>query len=141
MNGDAKIYVAGHQGLVGSALVRQLRALDNGNILMRSHQELDLADPSQVREFFARRELVFDASKPDGLHGNCSAALIWPVWYGNLRLCCEKVSLEPTGISWSAKPSPQARGQSRRAPVDRLRVTVSVHGVAGIRLLIRKRMS
>jgi GDP-L-fucose synthase len=64
MNRDAKIYVAGHQGLVGSALVRQLRALGNGNILLRNHQELDLTDQSQARKFFAqeRPEYVFLAA-------------------------------------------------------------------------------
>src|SRR6266853_6507769 len=68
MNRDAKIYVAGHQGLVGSALVRQLRALDNHNIVLRSHQELDLTDQSQVRKFFAqeRPEYVFLATAKVG---------------------------------------------------------------------------
>lgn len=73
MNRDAKIYVAGHQGLIGSALVRQLRALDNDNILLRSHQELDLTDQSQVRKFFAqeRPEYVFlAAAKVGGILAN-----------------------------------------------------------------------
>jgi len=73
MNRDAKIYVAGHQGLVGSALVRQLRALDNGNILLRSRQELDLTDQNRVREFFAqeRPEYVFlAAAKVGGILAN-----------------------------------------------------------------------
>jgi GDP-L-fucose synthase len=73
MNRDAKIYVAGHRGLVGSALVRQLRALDNSNILLRSHQELDLTDQTQVREFFAqeRPEYVFlAAAKVGGILAN-----------------------------------------------------------------------
>src|SRR2546429_9189294 len=73
MNRDAKIYVAGHLGLVGSALVRQLRALDNSNILSRSHQELDLTDQSQVKKFFAleRPEYVFlAAAKVGGILAN-----------------------------------------------------------------------
>src|ERR1700689_4129828 len=73
MNRDAKIYVAGHQGLVGSALVRQLRAVGNGNILLRSHQEVDLTDQSQTREFFAqeRPEYVFlAAAKVGGILAN-----------------------------------------------------------------------
>jgi len=76
MNRDAKIYVAGHQGLVGSALVRQLRALDNGNILLRSRQELDLTDQNRVREFFAqeRPEYVFlAAAKVGGILANSSS--------------------------------------------------------------------
>src|SRR6266853_1852502 len=73
MNRDAKIYVAGHQGLVGSALVRQLRALDNHNIVLRSHGELDLTKQSEVREFFSREhpEYVFlAAAKVGGILAN-----------------------------------------------------------------------
>jgi len=76
MNPDAKIYVAGHRGLVGSALVRRLRALDHGNILVRSHQDLDLTDQTQVREFFAqqRPEYVFlAAAKVGGILANSSS--------------------------------------------------------------------
>src|SRR5713226_9496086 len=73
MNRHAKIYVAGHQGLVGSALVRQLRALGNGDIIVRSHQELDLTDHSQVGRFFLqeRPEYVFmAAAKVGGILAN-----------------------------------------------------------------------
>src|SRR5271154_5435187 len=75
MNRDAKIYVAGHRGLVGSALVRQLRAIGNDNLLLRSRQELDLTDQRQVREFFAqeRPEYVFlAAAKVGGILANSS---------------------------------------------------------------------
>jgi GDP-L-fucose synthase len=73
MNRDSKVYVAGHHGLVGSALVRQLRALDACNLLLRGHQELDLTDQSQVREFFTqeRPEYVFlAAAKVGGILAN-----------------------------------------------------------------------
>jgi len=73
MNREAKIYVAGHQGLVGSALVRGLRALDYCNILLRTHQDLDLSDQTQVREFFAQEhpEYVFlAAAKVGGILAN-----------------------------------------------------------------------
>lgn len=73
MNRDAKIYVAGHHGLVGSALVRLLRALGHGNLLLAGHQELDLADQKVVREFFAkeRPEYVFlAAAKVGGILAN-----------------------------------------------------------------------
>lgn len=61
---NAKIYIAGHQGLVGSALVRQLTALGHANLLVRAHRELDLTDQSEVREFFAKEkpEYVFLAA-------------------------------------------------------------------------------
>jgi len=49
---DTKIYVAGHRGLVGSAIWRNLRARGFNNLVGRTHSELDLLDPVAVREFF-----------------------------------------------------------------------------------------
>ena len=49
-----KIYVAGHMGMVGSAIVRRLRAAGHENLLLRSRQELDLLDQRAVGDFFAR---------------------------------------------------------------------------------------
>lgn len=73
MDRNAKIYVAGHQGLVGSALVRQLKALGHLNVLVRSRAELDLTLQNEVREFFAqeRPEYVFlAAAKVGGILAN-----------------------------------------------------------------------
>src|ERR1044071_2033757 len=59
-----KIYVAGHTGLVGSALVRALRRSGCHNLILRSHQEVDLTDQAAVAHFFARErpEYVFLAA-------------------------------------------------------------------------------
>ncbi len=73
MVNNRKIYVAGHRGLVGSALVRRLNAKGYSNIMIRTHFELDLEDPFQVREFFAAEnpEFVFlAAAKVGGIHAN-----------------------------------------------------------------------
>ena len=61
---DAKIYVAGHNGLVGSALVRQLRAKGYNNLILRSRAELNLLDQAAVKNFFEaiRPEFVFLAA-------------------------------------------------------------------------------
>src|SRR6267378_685330 len=82
MNRDAKIYVAGHQGLVGSALVRQLRAQGYANLLLLTHHELDLTKQSEVEKFFAqeRPEYVFlAAAKVGGILANSTypAAFIY----------------------------------------------------------------
>ena len=82
MNRDAKIYVAGHQGLVGSALVRQLRAQGYANLLLLTHHELDLTKQSEVEKFFARErpEYVFlAAAKVGGILANSTypAAFIY----------------------------------------------------------------
>ncbi len=73
MNRDAKIYVAGHQGLVGSALVSRLGAVGYGNLLVRTHEELDLTNQREVKEFFSRErpEYVFlAAAKVGGILAN-----------------------------------------------------------------------
>lgn len=73
MNLDAKIYVAGHRGLVGSALVRNLEAKGYKNIICRTHKELDLTNQEAVRTFFEeeRPEYVFlAAAKVGGIHAN-----------------------------------------------------------------------
>jgi len=73
MNRNAKIYVAGHQGLAGSALVRRLRAAGYGNLLVRTHGELDLTSQNEVKEFFSREhpEYVFlAAAKVGGILAN-----------------------------------------------------------------------
>ncbi len=73
MQADARIYVAGHRGLAGSALVRALERAGCRNLVLRSHAELDLADAAAVREFFARErpEHVFvAAAKVGGILAN-----------------------------------------------------------------------
>lgn len=68
-----KIYVAGHRGMVGSAIVRQLRAAGHTNLLTRTHAELDLTDQAAVRAFFAehRPEQVYlAAAKVGGIYAN-----------------------------------------------------------------------
>jgi GDP-L-fucose synthase len=70
---DAPIYVAGHRGMVGSAIVRRLAAGGYTNILARSRQELDLLDAGAVAAFLAaqRPAYIFDAAaKVGGIHAN-----------------------------------------------------------------------
>lgn len=73
MNLDAKIYVAGHRGLVGSAIVRNLEEKGYTNIIYRTHKELDLTNQEAVRIFFEQEkpEYVFlAAAKVGGIHAN-----------------------------------------------------------------------
>ncbi|HJV52179.1 MAG TPA: GDP-L-fucose synthase [Noviherbaspirillum sp.] len=68
-----RIFVAGHRGLVGSAIVRALRKRDRNNIVTRSHAELDLTDQAQVRAFFeshAIDEVYLAAARVGGIHAN-----------------------------------------------------------------------
>ncbi len=73
MEKDAKIYVAGHKGMVGSAIVRSLRAQGYENTITRSHSELDLIRQNEVEDFFSceRPEYVFlAAAKVGGIAAN-----------------------------------------------------------------------
>jgi len=73
LNLDAKIYVAGHRGLVGSAIVRNLEDKGYKNIIYRTHKELDLTNQEAVRRFFEEEkpEYVFlAAAKVGGIHAN-----------------------------------------------------------------------
>ena len=75
MEKTAKIYVAGHQGLVGGAILRQLRAQGFRNLTYRTSAELDLRDQEAVRAFFTqeRPEYVFlAAARVGGIHANMS---------------------------------------------------------------------
>jgi len=76
MDKDSKIYVAGHRGMVGSAIVRALRARGFDNLVFRTHAELDLRDQRATDDFFAseRPEYVFlAASKVGGIAANAAA--------------------------------------------------------------------
>jgi GDP-L-fucose synthase len=73
MDKSAKIYVAGHRGLVGSALMRNLQAAGYSNLLTRTHAELDLTQQEAVSDFFAaeKPEYVFlAAAKVGGIYAN-----------------------------------------------------------------------
>lgn len=76
MNTDSKIYVAGHRGMVGSAIVRELKRRGYNNLVLRTHGELDLRRQEAVEHFFAteRPEYVFvAAAKVGGIVANQSA--------------------------------------------------------------------
>jgi GDP-L-fucose synthase len=73
MNKDAKIYIAGHRGLVGSALVRRLNASGYTNLVTRTHAELELRDQKAVQTFFAAEKpdyVILAAAKVGGIHAN-----------------------------------------------------------------------
>jgi GDP-L-fucose synthase len=87
MEKGSKIYVAGHRGLVGAAIVRRLRDEGYGNLVMRTSRELDLREQGAVREFFERErpEYVFlAAAKVGGILANDT----WPAdfLYQNLMI-------------------------------------------------------
>lgn len=76
MEKNAKIYVAGHRGMVGSAIVRELERQGYTNIIKRTHEELNLINQADVEAFFQEEkpEYVFlAAAKVGGIIANQSA--------------------------------------------------------------------
>ncbi|MEG0508230.1 MAG: GDP-L-fucose synthase [Eubacterium sp.] len=73
MNYNSKIYIAGHKGLVGSAIVRNLKSKGYENLITRTHGELDLINQQQVWDFFEQEKpeyLFLAAAKVGGIHAN-----------------------------------------------------------------------
>ncbi len=73
MDINDKIYIAGHRGLVGSAIVRQLKERGFTNLCMRSHEDLDLTNQAQVNIFFQKEKpdyVILAAAKVGGIHAN-----------------------------------------------------------------------
>lgn len=73
MDNNAKIYIAGHRGMVGSAIVRNLQAKGYSNIVSRTHQELDLLDQAAVNAFMQQEKpdyLFLAAAKVGGIQAN-----------------------------------------------------------------------
>ncbi len=70
---DARVYVAGHRGMVGSAITRAMRQRGYQNLLLRTHQELDLKDQRAVQAFFAKEKpavVILAAARVGGIQAN-----------------------------------------------------------------------
>ncbi|MCR4850550.1 MAG: GDP-L-fucose synthase [Lachnospiraceae bacterium] len=92
MNKDDKIYVAGHRGLVGSAIVRSLQRSGYTNIIGRTHKELDLKEQAAVREFFESERpdvVVLAAAKVGGINANNTAPADFA--YENMQIQCNVI--------------------------------------------------
>lgn len=87
-----KIYVAGHRGLVGSAIVRSLKARGYTNIIGRTHNELDLTNQEQVRKFFEEERpdaVVLAAAKVGGINANQTTPADFA--YENMQIQCNVI--------------------------------------------------
>ncbi len=88
-----KIYVAGHRGLVGSAIVRNLQAKGYTNIIGRTHKELDLTNQAMVTEFFETEKpdvVVLAAAKVGGINANNTTPADFA--YENLQIQCNVIN-------------------------------------------------
>lgn len=92
MDKNAKIYVAGHHGLVGSAIVRNLRAKGYINVIGKSHKELDLTNQAAVRDFFEKENpeyVVLAAAKVGGINANNTTPADFA--YENMQIQCNVI--------------------------------------------------
>lgn len=86
---EDKIYVAGHRGLVGSAIVRNLREKGYENIICRTHRELDLTDQKAVGDFMEAQKpevVILAAAKVGGIHANNTQPADFA--YENMQIQC-----------------------------------------------------
>lgn len=88
-----RIFVAGHRGMVGSAIVRRLKALGYTNLINRTHSELDLTNQQQVQDFFQKEEIeqvYLAAAKVGGIYAN--SAYPANFIYENLMIECNTIN-------------------------------------------------
>ncbi len=92
MDKTDKIYVAGHRGLVGSAIIRNLKAKGYENVIGRTHKELDLTEQAAVREFFESERpdiVILAAAKVGGIHANNTQPAEFA--YVNMQIQCNVI--------------------------------------------------
>ena len=92
MNKSDKIYVAGHRGLVGSAIVRNLKEKGYTNIIGRTHKELDLTNQADVKRFFEEERpdvVVLAAAKVGGINANNTKPAEFA--YENMQVQCNVI--------------------------------------------------
>ena len=147
MNKTDKIYVAGHRGLVGSAIVRNLQAKGYENVIGRTHKELDLKDQAAVRAFFEEERpdvVVLAAAKVGGIHANESAPAEFA--YENLQIqcnviqCCHEFSVKKllflgsTCIYPKMAPQPIPEDALLTGPLEVTNEAYAIAKIAGLKM-------
>ena len=147
MEQDAKIYVAGHRGLVGQALVRQLNEQGHTNIVTRTSAELDLTEQAAVRDFFDRErpEYVLDAA---AIVGGILANDMYPADFiaGNLKIQTNLIDtayragakkmlfLGSTCIMPRDAPQPMKEEYMLTGPLEETNQWYAIAKIAGIKM-------
>jgi GDP-L-fucose synthase len=142
-----KLYVAGHQGMVGSALVRRLAAERGVGIVARTREEMDLTDAAAVRRFFAEEKpdaAIIAAAKVGGIHAN--EAYPAEFIYDNLAVALNVVEaarlagtprllfLGSSCIYPKLVPQPMAESALLTAPLEPTNEAYAVAKIAGLKL-------
>jgi len=147
MDLNAKIYVAGHRGLVGSAIMRRLQAGGYSNLITRDHTELDLTDQRAVQQFYAaeKPDYVFvAAAKVGGIHANNTYPADFI--YLNLMIECNLIHgayqhgvkkllfLGSTCIYPKLAPQPMKEEHLLTGPLEPTNEPYAVAKIAGIKM-------
>jgi len=147
MEKSDKIYVAGHRGLVGSAIVRNLKEKGYTNIVGRTHKELDLTNQAMVREFFETERpdvVVLAAAKVGGINANNTTPADFA--YENLQIqcnvieCCHKyhvkklLFLGSTCIYPKMAPQPIPEDALLTGPLEVTNEAYAIAKIAGLEM-------
>lgn len=156
MDKDIKIYIAGHRGMVGSAVLRRLQAEGYGNLVWRTSSELDLRDQAAVEAFFTEEQpdvVVDAAARVGGILANDQYP--WQFLYENLQIQSNLISTaHETGIEklvflGSSCIYPKHAGQPMReqallsGPLEPTNQWYAIAKIAGVKMVeaLRKQYS
>ena len=147
MDRQAKIYVAGHRGMVGSAVLRALRKAGHSQIVVRSSHELDLREGAAVKDFFAAekpRYVMMAAARVGGIHYNATAP--YDFLYDNLVMAANVTEaarlhqvqkllfLGSSCIYPKLAPQPIKENSLLTAPLESTNEAYAIAKIAGIKL-------
>lgn len=142
-----KIYVAGHRGLVGSAIVRNLKAKGYENVIGRTHKELDLTSQAAVREFFETQRpdvVVLAAAKVGGINANNTEPAEFA--YENMQIQCNVIKcchdykvkkllfLGSTCIYPKMAPQPIPESALLTGPLEETNEAYAIAKIAGLKM-------
>ena len=147
MEKSDKIYVAGHRGLVGSAIVRNLKVKGYDNVIGRTHKELDLTDQAVVRAFFEEERpdvVVLAAAKVGGINANNTSPADFA--YENMQIQCNVIEschrfqvkkllfLGSTCIYPRMAPQPIPEDALLTGPVEETNEAYAIAKIAGLEM-------
>ena len=137
-----KIYVAGHRGLVGSAIVRGLKRQGYQNIVGRTHKELELTEQAQVRDFFEKEKpdvVVLAAAKVGGINANNTAPADMQVQCNVIKCCHDHhvkklLFLGSTCIYPKLAPQPIPENALLTGPLESTNEGYAIAKIAGLEM-------
>ena len=147
MNKTDKIYVAGHRGLVGNAIVRNLQEKGYSNVIGRTHHELDLTNQAAVRRFFEEERpdvVVLAAAKVGGINANNTQPAEFA--YVNMQIqcnvihCCHEFQVKKllflgsTCIYPKMAPQPIPESALLTGPLEETNEAYAIAKIAGLEM-------